>query len=215
MTLIPALLIMLLACALASGGCQSTSDQVAVLETGYGRIVIEFLPDDAPRHVETFQSLIRSGFMDGTRFHRVIPKRVIQGGDPNSKDDDPSNDGQGQPGQATIPAEFSPTLKHVRGIVSAAHKGDDENSATSQFFICTGNERPFDGKYSIFGRVIDGMNVVDLIAGAPLRIDDPALRERPVEPVTITRAYLSTREALGLPPKGAEPPAGNSNQKAR
>ena len=85
--------------------------------------------------------------------------------------------------------------------MSAARKGDNKDSATSQFFICLGDEPAYDGQYSIFGRVIDGMNTVALIANAPTRRDDPKLRERPAEPVAITRAYLTTRAALGLPPK--------------
>ncbi|HQR38527.1 MAG TPA: peptidylprolyl isomerase [Blastocatellia bacterium] len=184
-----------------SSACSSSNDQVAVLETNYGRIVYEFLPDIAPKHTEAFQKMIASGFFDGTRFHRIIPGKIIQGGDPNSRDDDPSDDGMGQPSQATIPAEFQTTVKHTRGIVSAARKGDNKDSATSQFFICLDNEPNYDGSYSVFGRVIDGMNVVELIANAPTRKDDPKLRERPQDPVTITRAYLSTRAALGLPPK--------------
>jgi cyclophilin family peptidyl-prolyl cis-trans isomerase len=186
-------------------GCGSSDDQVAVLETNYGRIVYEFLPEYAPKHTAAFRDLISSGFFDGTRFHRIIRGKIVQGGDPNSKDDDPTDDGLGQPGQPTIPAEFSTQIKHVRGIVSAARKGDNKDSATSQFFICLDNEPAYDGQYSIFGRVIDGMGTVDLIANAPTRTDDPKLRERPADPVTITRAYLSTRSALGLPPKSAEP----------
>jgi peptidyl-prolyl cis-trans isomerase B (cyclophilin B) len=185
------------------GGPVFDPNKVAVLETPYGRIVFEFYAESAPKHTAAFQQMISDKFFDGTKFHRVIPGRAIQGGDPNSKDDDPTDDGLGSPQQATIPAEFSTTLKHQRGTVSAARKGNDQNSATSQFFVCTGNETAFDGQYSIFGNVIEGLNVVDLIANAPLRTDDPKYRERPVSPVPITRAYLSTREELGLPPKGA------------
>jgi peptidyl-prolyl cis-trans isomerase B (cyclophilin B) len=185
-------------------GTSANNDQVAVLETTYGRIVIEFLPEYAPKHVEAFKQMFGDNFFENVKFHRVIPNRVIQGGDPNSKDDDPTDDGLGQPGQPTIPAEFSTQIKHTRGIVSAARKGDNKDSATSQFFICVGNEPNFDGQYSIFGRVIDGMNTVELIAKAPLRTDSPQYRERPVDPVTIKKSYLSTRAALGLPPKPAD-----------
>jgi peptidyl-prolyl cis-trans isomerase B (cyclophilin B) len=186
-------------------GCGSgDDDRVAVLETNFGRIVYEFLPQYAPKHTAAFRQMVQDGFFDGTRFHRVQKGHFIQGGDPNSKDDDPSDDGIGQPGQATIPAEFSTQIKHTRGIVSAARKGDDKDSATSQFFICLDNETSFDGQYSIFGRVIDGINVVDLISAAPLSAD-PKLRERPADPVTVKRAYLATREELGLPPKASEP----------
>jgi len=188
---------------IACDGGSIDPNKVAVLETSYGRIVFEFYPEVAPKHTLAFQRMIADGFFDGTRFHRVIAGRAIQGGDPNSKDDDPTDDGMGAPGQATIPAEFSTNLKHERGTVSAARKGNDPNSATSQFFICTGNESAFDGQYSVFGHVIDGMNVVDLIANAPIQTSDAKLRERPVSPVTITRAYLATRAELNLPPKDA------------
>jgi peptidyl-prolyl cis-trans isomerase B (cyclophilin B) len=173
-------------------------NQLGVLETTAGKIVVEFYPDVAPKHTLAFQNMFRSGFFDGTVFHRVIPKQAIQGGDPNSKDDDPSDDGLGQPGQATIPAEFSTEIKHTRGIVSAARKGDNKDSATSQFFICLGNEPAYDGNYTIFGRVIEGMNVVGLISDAP--VGTAANREKPVEAVAITRAYLTSRSALGLKP---------------
>jgi peptidyl-prolyl cis-trans isomerase B (cyclophilin B) len=189
------------------GGPSLDPNKLAVLETSYGKIVFEFYPESAPKHTLAFQQMISEGFFDGTQFHRVIPGRAIQGGDPNSKNDDPSDDGLGSPSQATIPAEFSTTLKHVRGTVSAARKGNDQNSATSQFFICTGTESAFDGQYSIFGHVIEGMNVVDLIANAPLLAGDPKLRERPVNPVTVTRAYLATRAELGLPVDAATPAA--------
>jgi cyclophilin family peptidyl-prolyl cis-trans isomerase len=186
-------------------GCgASDDDEVAVLETSYGRIVYEFLPEYAPKHTAAFRQMVKDGFFDGTKFHRIIRNKIIQGGDPNSKDDDPSDDGLGQPGQPTIPAEFSTEIKHKRGIVSAARKGDNKDSATSQFFIVLDDEPNYDGQYSIFGRVIDGMNVVQLIASAPTS-SDPKYRERPADPVTITHAYLSTRKALGLPPKSAEP----------
>lgn len=186
------------------GAKPSPDSEVAVLETTYGRIVFEFLPEYAPKHVAAFSRMIDDGFFDGTRFHRVIANRVIQGGDPNSKDDDPEDDGQGQVGQPTIPAEFTTMIKHTRGIVSAARKGNSEDSATSQFFICAGAEPSFDGQYSIFGRVIDGMNVVDLIARAPLRTAEPRFADRPVDPVTIKRAYMATRGSLNLPSDAAK-----------
>jgi cyclophilin family peptidyl-prolyl cis-trans isomerase len=185
---------------LASGSCgrkPKTDDEVAVLETNYGRIVIEFLPAVAPRHVENFKGLAKTGFYDGTKFHRIVKDKgrvgAIQGGDPNTINGDPTIWGLGQRAQRTVAAEIS-TLKHERGIVSAARKSDDINSATSQFFICVGAEPGFDGQYSIFGRVIDGMNVVDSIARAPTE----AKSERPVDPVVVNRAYVVNRGvALG------------------
>src|SRR5215471_14639826 len=159
-------------------------NEVAVLETNYGRIVIEFLPRIAPKHVDNFKSLAKEGFYDGTKFHRIVKDKnkpgAIQGGDPNTINGDPSIWGQGQRGQKTVPAEFS-TLKHERGTVSAARRSDDINSATSQFFICVAAQPSFDNQYSIFGRVIEGMNVVDSIALAPT---EPR-SERPADPVVV------------------------------
>jgi len=173
-----------------------SDDKVAVLESSYGRIVIELLPDDAPKHVANFRDLIENGFYDGTRFHRVVKENAklvaIQGGDPNTIAGDPATWGNGQPGQRTVQAEFSKTLKHVRTTVSAARKQNELDSATSQFFICASSEPEWDGKYSIFGRVIDGMNVVDTIARAPLFANS----DRPLDPVVIKRAYLARRGDL-------------------
>jgi peptidyl-prolyl cis-trans isomerase B (cyclophilin B) len=170
--------------------------KVAVLETSYGRIVIELLPDDAPKHVANFRDLIENGFYDGTKFHRIVKESnklvAIQGGDPNTIAGDPSTWGKGQKGQKTVQAEFSRTLKHVRTTVSAARTKDDLDSATSQFFICASSEPQWDGKYSIFGRVIDGMNVVDTIARAPVYPNS----DRPLDPVVIKRAYLARRGDL-------------------
>ena len=177
---------------IACGSKSETDDEVAVLETSYGRIVIEFLPSGAPKHVRNFKDLAREGFYDGTRFHRIVKDKArptaVQGGDPNTINGDPSIWGQGQKGQKTVAAEIS-TLRHERGIVSAARRSDDINSATSQFFICVAAQPGFDGQYSIFGRVIVGMNVVDSIARAPIE----AKSERPVDPVVVNRAYVVKR----------------------
>jgi len=186
---------LLLILPVVSIGCRTsaTSDDVAVLETNYGRIIVEFLPQDAPKNVENFIELTRDGFYDGTKFHRIVgkaPKLVaIQGGDPNTISGDPSTWGQGQPGQRTVQAEFSKTLKHVRGIVSMARRGNDENSATSQFSICVAPESQWDGKYTIFGRVVDGMNIVDSIARAPTWPNS----DRPMDPVVINKATIQKR----------------------
>jgi len=194
------LIVLILAiCSLASSSCASkpeVDDEVAVLETNYGRIVIEFLPRVAPKHVDNFKSLAREGFYDGTKFHRIVKDKsnkptAIQGGDPNTINGDPSIWGQGQRGQKTVPAEFS-QMKHERGIVSAARRSDDINSATSQFFICVAAQPAFDNQYSIFGRVIDGMNVVDSIARAPTQ----SKTERPIDPVVVNRASVIKRAEL-------------------
>jgi cyclophilin family peptidyl-prolyl cis-trans isomerase len=157
--------------------------EVVVLETSYGKIVIDLFEKIAPKHVENFKKLTKTKFYDSTYFHRVIPGFVIQGGDPNTKDGKRENDGMGKPGQPTVPAEFS-SLNHKRGILSMARKGDDVNSATSQFFICVADVPQLDGQYSIFGKVIEGMDIVDKIVAAPRDSKD-----NPNEPIYILKAY--------------------------
>lgn len=139
--------------------------QVAVLETVLGNIVIRFADRDAPKTVANFKKLVKQGFYDGTCFHRVIPGFMIQGGDPNSRDTDPGNDGIGGPGY-TVPAEIK--LKHVRGAVATARQGDQVNptraSSGSQFFIDVAAQPSLDrGGYTVFAQVIQGMEVVDKI----------------------------------------------------
>ena len=138
----------------------SMSNPKAIIETKYGNIVIELLPDKAPKHVENFIKLSKDGFYDGTTFHRVIPGFMIQGGDPNSKDNDRSNDGMGGPGY-TINAEFN-EISHKRGILSMA-RSNDPNSAGSQFFIVVKDSTQLDRQYTVFGRVTEGMDVADKI----------------------------------------------------
>lgn len=159
-----------------------TDGKTALLQTSMGDITIEFFPKIAPNHVENFKKLARSGFYDSTTFHRVMPGFMIQGGDPNTKDDDRSNDGIGGPGY-TIDAEFSDT-KHVRGIVSMARKSDP-NSAGSQFFIMVKDSAHLDGQYSVFGKVTSGMDVVDKIVSVPRDPNDNPIKKVVVEKVTI------------------------------
>ena len=183
--------------AAATPAASTTADktQVAVLETTSGRIVFEFLPDVAPLHTVAFQNYFRSGFFDGTIFHRVIPKQAVQGGGPMSKDDYPFDDGMVPETLRRIPAEFSTKVKHTRGVVAAAHLDGDNDSATSQFFIETKTNPLWDGKYTIFGRVIEGMDIVDQMVNAPLRTM-PKLMDRPADPVRITKAYLAPRNSI-------------------
>lgn len=136
----------------------------AVIETRLGRIVLAFFPDKAPIHVKNFITLAEKGVYDGTVFHRVIPGFMIQGGDPRSKDPKAGGYGTGGPGY-TIPAEFN-DIPHTRGILSMA-RTNDPNSAGSQFFIMVGNAPSLDRQYSAFGRVTEGMDVVDKIVSQP------------------------------------------------
>ncbi len=146
------------------------TNEVAVIKTTEGEMVIEFWPDVAPKTVENFKTLARKGFYDGTAFHRVVKGFMIQGGDPNTKDPSKADSyGNGGPGY-TIKAEFN-NRKHERGVISMA-RSRDPDSAGSQFFIC---QAPADnpgmqylnGKYTAFGKLIKGDDVLEKIANTP------------------------------------------------
>jgi len=145
-------------------------DDVAVMETSAGRIVVMFYPDKAPMHVENFKNLAKKGFYDGTRFHRCMPGFMIQGGDPQSKDLSKSGvwgmggnkDASGK--EINVNAEFN-DVKHSRGVLSAA-RSQDPNSASSQFFIMVADNSGLDGQYSAFGKAIEGMDVADKIVAS-------------------------------------------------
>ena len=165
------------------GDSVNASNARAVIKTKLGDIEIKFLPDVAPKHIENFIKLAKSGFYNGTIFHRVIPGFMIQGGDPNTKDSLRKDAyGQGGPGH-NVKAEFS-DLPHKRGVVSMA-RAQDPDSAGSQFFIVVEESRFLDRKYTIFGEVVKGIGVADKIValprvmcqtGAPvLPIRDPAI----------------------------------------
>jgi len=132
----------------------------AIIHTQFGDIHIIFYPEVAPNHVHNFISLARSGFYNGTTFHRVIPKFMIQGGDPNSKSKDRTRHGMGGP-KYRLKAEFN-SYPHRRGILSMARSAHPD-SAGSQFFICVKDARFLDNKYTVFGKVEKGMSVADKI----------------------------------------------------
>ncbi len=144
-------------------------------ETKLGDITVELFQDLAPKHVANFDSLVKAKFYDGTAFHRVIPGFMIQGGDPNSKSKPATTWGQGDPSQTMVPAEFNKT-SHKRGILSAARRGDNINSATSQFFICHADATYLDGQYTVYGQVLSGMEVVDKVATAQLNGSAPVTK---------------------------------------
>jgi peptidyl-prolyl cis-trans isomerase B (cyclophilin B) len=147
------------------------SDQQAIIHTKLGDIALKFFPDVAPNHVNNFIELAKKGFYNGTIFHRVVPKFVIQGGDPNSKNPDRSKHGMGGPGYS-VKAEFS-GKPHKRGTLSMARSAHPD-SAGSQFFICVADVPFLDGKYTVFGEVATGMEVVDKIVSLPRdRNDNP------------------------------------------
>ena len=148
-----------------------SAQEIAVIETKFGKIEVQFFEDKAPGHVKNFKDLARKGFYDGTIFHRVIPGFMIQGGDPNTKSDDRSDHGMGGPGYS-IKAEFNDT-PHKRGVLSMA-RSQDPNSAGSQFFIVVKDAAFLDGQYTAFGKVLSGMTVADQIVNAPRdRRDNP------------------------------------------
>ena len=161
------------------------TNKVAELHTTAGEIDIRFFPDVAPKHVKNFIDLAEKGFYNGTKFHRVIPGFMIQGGDPNTKSGPEYTWGTGGSGK-NVPAEFS-SSKHKRGIVSMA-RAQDPNSASSQFFIMVADYPSLDGQYSAFGQVTKGMDVADKIVSAATGQND-----RPIKPTAIERIVI--REA--------------------
>ena len=201
---------------LGSLNAQAADPQFVRLQTEEGNILLVMYPELAPNHVGNFTHLARTGFYDGSRFHRIVPGFVIQGGDPNSKDNDPRNDGMGGPtladilgpeeaalveqlnakleakgyapiqGEARLKAEFSSTSHHLRGSLSMA-RSRDIDSAGSQFFVCVDKTAQLDGQYTIFGHVVMGMDVADTIVSAE---QNPAGRDAPAIPVAIIKAEV-------------------------
>ncbi len=180
-------------------------DDVAILETEKGRIVVMFFPERAPKHVENFKTLVSSGFYDGTRFHRCIQDFMIQGGDPNSKDleksaawgtggnrDDMNN-------EVNVPLEAS-DIRHVRGILSMA-RGPEENSASSQFFLMHATSPSLDGDYSAFGKVVEGLEVIDAIVVTGDAMNNGAVA--PKDAVLLKKATLAKWPLDGSATAGA------------
>jgi cyclophilin family peptidyl-prolyl cis-trans isomerase len=166
-------------------------DEIAVIEfaDNYGAVKIEFYSNIAPQMTARFKELAREGFYNGTAIHRVDQSLgIIQGGDPNSKDDDPKNDGTGSSNKPNVPAEFS-DIPFDAGIVGAA-RGQSNDSANSQFFIMTKRQPAFDRRYTVFGKVFEGLNVVRLIAGAPLINGS---KDHPAEKIVIKSVTIQKR----------------------
>jgi peptidyl-prolyl cis-trans isomerase B (cyclophilin B) len=164
----------------------AAAQEVAVIKTTEGEMVLEFWPDVAPGHVENFKKLAKQGFYDGTCFHRVIKGFMIQGGDPNTKDESKKNSwGMGGPGYQ-IKAEFN-SKPHVRGVLSMA-RSSDPNSAGSQFFICHGDPRFLDGQYTAFGKLIKGDDVLEKIAVTPTERPDRPIKRVNIDSIKIVAA---------------------------
>jgi peptidyl-prolyl cis-trans isomerase B (cyclophilin B) len=182
--------------------------EVAVIEmenAAYGKIVLELYPNIAPKMVERFKQLVKEGFYNGTTFHRINPQLgIIQGGDPLSKDNNPDNDGGGDSPYPDLPAEFS-DIPYERGIVGAARQGPNprlniteeqaRGTANCQFYITLKRVPGFDEDYTVFGRVIEGINNADVIAGAPVKPPKPGSLEasQPEEKIVIKSITLQPR----------------------
>ena len=171
--------------------------EVGIISTQFGDMVVEFYERAAPKHVESFKLHAKSGYYNGTIFHRVIPGFMIQGGDLNTKGENKSIYGQGghaakfygigkedNPSTWDIPAEFN-DIKHTLGILSMA-RTSDPNSAGSQFFICAGDASHLDAQYTVFGKVIEGLGIIDKIVNMPR--DN---RDSPINRVEMTVALES------------------------
>jgi peptidyl-prolyl cis-trans isomerase B (cyclophilin B) len=143
-----------------------------------GKIVIKLWPEIAPKHAAFFDARVAEGWYDGSAFHRVIPNFMIQGGDPNSKDQPRDTWGTGGY-KEKVPAEFN-DRKHVRGVLSAARTADP-NSFSGQFFLCVADSPWLDNKYTAFGEVVSGMEVADLVVNSPRDAGD-----NPLEKITFT-----------------------------
>ncbi|UOQ78352.1 peptidylprolyl isomerase [Hymenobacter sp. 5516J-16] len=170
----------------AKGPRKSKKDELVTISTSQGDIRL-ILFNETPLHKTNFLKLAQSGFYNGTTFHRVIPNFMVQGGDPSSKDSDPTNDGSGAPDEKMIPAEIRPELTHKRGAVAAARTPDFINpqrqSSASQFYIVQNPQGTphLNGQYTVFGQVISGQDIVDKIAQQPT-----ADRNRPVTDIKMT-----------------------------
>ena len=155
----------------------------AIIKTSFGNIKFNLMSDIAPETVRNFSQLAKSGFYNGTLFHRIIPGFMIQGGDPNTKNSDKSTWGQGGPGY-NLKAEFN-SRSHLRGIVSMA-RATDPDSAGSQFFIVTSDSTFLDRQYTVFGEVVEGMEVADKIVNLPRDGNDCPKQEAKMLEVAIS-----------------------------
>jgi len=171
-----------------TGVAPVADNEIAVIEMeekAYGTIKIELYSNIAPKMVERFKTLAKEGFYNGVTFHRAIPS-AIQGGDPLSKDNDPGNDGTGQSDLPDLPAEFS-DIPFEPGIVGAA-RGPDPNSANCQFYITLQRYPSWDKNYTVFGKVIEGMNNANMIASAPKN------GEKPLEAIKIKSITIQPKQ---------------------
>src|SRR5437867_10679252 len=172
----------------------NTPNEVALIKTSEGEMVVQFWTDTAPNTIENFKKLARSGFYDGTIFHRIVNRFMIQGGDPNSKDPaKESSYGQGGPGYK-IKAEFN-DHSHERGVISMA-RGPDPDSAGSQFFICLAPVPRLNGQYTTFGKLIKGDDVLEKIGGTPVTRNSSGEMSKPTKRVVIESVKIVPAESV-------------------
>jgi peptidyl-prolyl cis-trans isomerase B (cyclophilin B) len=172
----------------------------AVLVTDKGTMVVTFFPEQAPQHTQSFLRLAQQGFYNGTSFHRIVRNFMVQGGCPHSRRGAAGQPGTGGPG-FSLPAEFS-DLPHTRGTLSMA-RARDPNSAGSQFFFVHGEAAPhLDGQYTVFGKLEEGLDVLDQIANLDCDFGPGGERSQPKERVEIRRIELRPRQERA-PAEGA------------
>ncbi len=172
----------------------NASNEVAVIKTSEGDMVVQFWNDAAPNTIENFKKLARSGFYDGTIFHRIVKGFMIQGGDPNSKDlGKESSYGEGGPGYK-IKAEFN-DRSHEHGVISMA-RSSDPDSAGSQFFICLASVPRLDHQYTIFGRLIKGDDVLGKIGGTPVTRSSTGENSKPTKRVVIETIKIVPADSI-------------------
>src|SRR5258707_8602424 len=172
----------------------NSSNEVAVIKTSEGDMVVQFWTDAAPNTVENFKKLARQGFYDGTIFHRIVKGFMIQGGDPNSKDPAKENSyGEGGPGY-NIKAEFN-DHGHERGVISMA-RGPDPDSAGSQFFVCLAPVRRLDHQYTTFGKLIKGDDVLDKVGNTSVERNAQGEMSKPTKRVVIESIKIVPANSL-------------------
>ena len=164
---------------------QKRNRDVIVIDTDFGKIVILPLKEAAKNHVREISNLIKRGFYDGLAFHYVEPGKLIQGGDINSRDDDPTNDGAGDPGFTIKPEINAPNFF---GNVGLAHPPGEPEKGNSQFYILLRDMHELNGRYTVFGTVVDGMSAVKKISEVPTDAEG-----RPLEKVIMKRIYIKER----------------------
>ncbi len=196
----------LLAFNAAAQGIDKPRYQIVTHRAGtyLGTFKLELFPLIAPNHCRNFDSLAMALAFDSTAFHRVVPGFVIQGGDPNSINGPVSTWGQGNANQPTVNAEFN-AVRHLRGIIGAA-RDNNINSATSQFYICVAPATFLDGQYTVYGKVTEGMNIVDTIVNSPRDANDV-----PLQKIEMFVTYLGVNDTIPATPILTSPPDNTIN----